>query len=89
MNEDRKALPGPRPQTVIMAGGSWTTKHIVRDLPPLCRECIRPVPSLALPDGECSGAKFAISPRLGLTECQWFEGIGNSIYDAQSRYVRH
>ena len=27
--------------TVMLAGGSWTTKHIVRDLPEACRDAYR------------------------------------------------
>jgi len=64
-------------RAVVMAGGSWTTKHIVSDLP----------------DGHRAGyAQFYRSPclmaniavrhwrflyRMGLAGCRWFEGLGN------------
>jgi len=66
-----------RASRVIVAGGSWTAKHIVRDLPALCREAYSQF--LRAP---CLMANVAVRNwrflyNLGLTECQWFEGIGN------------
>lgn len=66
-------------QSVIMAGGSWTTKHIVRDLPD---------------DRKAAYAQFYRSPcmlanvavrnwrflyKMGISGCQWFEGLGSYI----------
>ncbi len=63
-------------RSVIMAGGSWTTKHIVRDLPD---------------DRKAAYAQFYRSPcmlanvavrnwrflyKMGISGCQWFEGLG-------------
>src|ERR1700733_14482549 len=63
-------------RSVIMAGGSWTTKHIVRDLPD---------------DRKAAYAQFYRSPcmvanvavrnwrflyKMGICGCQWFEGLG-------------
>jgi spermidine dehydrogenase len=64
-------------KTVVMAGGSWTTKRVVRDLPPVCREAYA-----QFYRSPCLMANVAVTNwrflyRLGLTECQWFEGIGN------------
>jgi len=66
-----------RARTVVTAGGSWTTKHIIRDLP----------------DGHADAyAQFYRSPclmanvalrnwrflyKMGVSGCRWFEGIGN------------
>jgi spermidine dehydrogenase len=66
-----------RAKTVVMAGGSWTTKHVVRDLPAVCREAYA-----QFYRAPCLMANVAVSNwrflyDLGLTECQWFEGIGN------------
>lgn len=64
-------------RSVVMAGGSWTTKHIVRDLPD---------------DRKAAYAQFYRSPcmvanvavrnwrflyKMGISGCQWFEGLGS------------
>ena len=66
-----------RARSAIMAGGSWTTKHIVRDLPE---------------DRKAAYAQFYRSPcmmanvavrnwrflyKMGIAGAQWFEGLGN------------
>jgi spermidine dehydrogenase len=66
-------------RSAIMAGGCWTTKHIVKDLPETHRKAY---------------AKFYRSPclmmnvavrnwrflyKMGMTGCRWFEGLGNYI----------
>jgi spermidine dehydrogenase len=64
-------------RSVVMAGGSWTTKHVVRDLPD---------------DRKAAYAQFYRSPcmvanvavrnwrflyKMGVSGCQWFEGMGS------------
>lgn len=64
-------------RSVVMAGGSWTTKHIVRDLPE---------------DRKAAYAQFYRSPcmlanvavrnwrflyKMGISGCQWFESLGS------------
>jgi spermidine dehydrogenase len=68
-----------RARSVILAGGSWTTKHIVRDLPPLCRDAYARFHRSPCLMANVAVRNFRFLDRLGLTECQWFEGIGNSI----------
>ena len=66
-----------RARSVVMAGGSWTTRHIVRDLPA---------------DRVAAYAQFYRTPsmmanvavrnwrflyKMGISGCQWFEGLGN------------
>ena len=66
-------------RSVVMAGGSWTTKHIVRDLPD---------------DRKAAYAQFYRSPcmvanvavrnwrflyKMGISGCQWFEGMGSYV----------
>jgi len=66
-------------RSAVMAGGSWTTRHIVRDLPP---------------DRKAAYAQFYRSPcmmanvavrnwrflyKMGISGCQWFEGLGNYV----------
>ena len=64
-------------RAVVMAGGSWTTKHIVADLPDGHRAAY----------GEfyrspCLMANIAVRNwrflyKMGLSGCRWFEGLGN------------
>lgn len=64
-------------RSVVMAGGSWTTKHVVRDLP---------LEQAAAYDqfhrSPCLMANVAVRNwrflhKLGISGCRWFEGIGN------------
>ena len=68
-----------RAETVIVAGGSWTTKHIVRDLPGACREAYQQFHRSPCLMANVAVRNWRFLNRLGLTECQWFEGIGNSV----------
>ncbi|MBV8808756.1 MAG: NAD(P)/FAD-dependent oxidoreductase [Acidobacteriaceae bacterium] len=66
-------------RSAILAGGGWTTKHVVRDMPAVCREAY-----LQFYRAPCLMANVAVRNwrflyNLGLTECQWFEGFGNYI----------
>lgn len=62
---------------VVMAGGSWTTKHIVNDLPPAHREAYA-----QFYRSPCLMANVAVRDwrflyKMGLSGCQWFGGLGN------------
>jgi spermidine dehydrogenase len=74
-----KKLYRVRARAAIMAGGSWTTKHVVRDLPPVCREAYSQFHRSPCLMANVAVRNWRFLHRLGLTECQWFEGIGNSI----------
>jgi spermidine dehydrogenase len=64
-------------KTVIMAGGSWTTKHVVRDLPATHREAYAQFYRAPCLMANVAVRNWRFLYKLGLTECQWFEGIGN------------
>src|SRR6185437_229019 len=64
-------------KSVIMAGGSWTTKHVVRDLPAVCREAYAEFHRAPCLMANVAVRNWRFLYELGLTECQWFEGIGN------------
>jgi spermidine dehydrogenase len=66
-------------RTAILAGGSWTTKHIAQDMPTLCREAYGQFYRAPCLMANVAVRNWRFLHRLGLTECQWFEGIGNSI----------
>jgi spermidine dehydrogenase len=64
-------------RSAVMAGGSWTTKHIVRDLPETHRKGYA-----QFYRSPCMMANVAVKNwrflyKMGMTGCRWFEGIGN------------
>ena len=66
-----------RARSVVMAGGSWTTRHIVRDLPP-----DRVAAYSQFYRTPCMMANVAVRNwrflyKMGISGCQWFEGLGN------------
>jgi len=65
-----------RAKSVVMAGGSWTTKHIVRGLPAPCREAYAEFHRAPCLMANVAVRNWRFLYDLGLTECQWFEGIG-------------
>jgi spermidine dehydrogenase len=75
---DRK-LYRVRARAAIVAGGSWTAKHILRDLPSHCREAYTQFHRAPCLMANVAVRNWRFLDRLGLTECQWFEGIGNSL----------
>jgi spermidine dehydrogenase len=68
-----------RAKSVVMAGGSWTTKHIVRDLPAACRDAYAQFYRSPCLMANVAVRNWRFLYKLGLTECQWFEGIGNYV----------
>jgi spermidine dehydrogenase len=61
----------------VMTGGSWTTKHIVQDLPSEHRNAYA-----QFFRSPCMMANIAIRNwrflhKMGITGCRWFEGLGN------------
>ena len=66
-----------RARGVVMSGGSWTTKHIVRDLPQSHRDAYA-----QFYRSPCLMANIAVRNwrflyKMGLSGCRWFEGLGN------------
>ncbi len=66
-------------RSVIMAGGSWTTKHVIRDMPQNCRDAYAQFHRAPCLMANVAVRNWRFLYDLGLTECQWFEGIGNYI----------
>ncbi len=64
-------------RSVIMAGGSWTTKHIVRDLPETQSEAYAQFHRAPCLMANVALTNWRFLYRLGINGCQWFEGIGN------------
>lgn len=64
-------------RSAVMAGGSWTTKHIVTDLPSAYRQAYA-----QFYRSPCMMANVAVRHwrflyKMGITGCRWFEGLGN------------
>lgn len=77
--ERDKKIYRVRSRAVILAGGSWTSKHVVRDLPLSHREAYTQFYRSPCLMANVAVRNWHFLARLGLTECQWFEGIGNSM----------
>lgn len=65
-----------RARSVVMAGGSWTTKHIVRDLPDDRKEAYA-----QFYRSPCMIANVAVRNwrwlyKMGISGAQWYEGLG-------------
>jgi spermidine dehydrogenase len=66
-----------RARSLVMAGGSWTTRQIVRDLP-----ADRVAAYSQFYRAPCMMANVAVRNwrflyKLGISGCQWFEGLGS------------
>jgi len=64
-------------RSAVMAGGSWTTKHIVKDLPSTHQQAYA-----QFYRSPCMMANIAVRNwrflyKMGMSGCRWFEGIGN------------
>lgn len=77
--EHARQLHRVNAHAVILAGGSWTTKHILRDLPPPQAAAYAQFHRSPCLMANVAVRNWRFLDRLGLTECQWFEGIGNSM----------
>jgi spermidine dehydrogenase len=66
-----------RAKSVVCAGGSWTAKHILADLPEAQRNAYAQFHRAPCLMANVAVRQWRFLYKLGLTECQWFEGIGN------------
>ena len=70
-------LYGIKARSAIMAGGSWTTKHIVKNLPETQRQAYAQFYRAPCLMANVAVRNWRFLYKLGISECQWFEGIGN------------
>lgn len=70
-------LRSVKARSVIMAGGSWTTKNIVKDLPAAHRDAYTQFYRAPCLMANVAVRNWRFLYKLGISECQWFEGIGN------------
>lgn len=64
-------------RSVVMAGGSWTTKHIVRDLSDDRREAYSQFYRSPCMLANVAVRNWRFLYKMGISGCQWFEGVGN------------
>ena len=68
-----------RRATAIVAGGSWTARHIVKELPDSHREAYAQFHRSPCLVANVAVRHWRFLHDLGIHECQWFEGIGNFV----------
>ena len=67
-----------RARSIVMAGGSWTAKHIIRDLPQSHREAYSQFFRSPCMMANIALRNWRFLAKLGITGCRWFgSGIGN------------
>ena len=67
-----------RARSAVMAGGSWTTKHVVSDLPPAHKTAYAQFFRSPCVMANVALRNWKFLAKLGVTGCRWFGGgIGN------------
>jgi spermidine dehydrogenase len=66
-------------RSVVMAGGSWTTKHIVRDLPDDRKDAYAQFYRSPCMVANVAVRNWRFLYKMGISGCQWFEGLGSYI----------
>jgi spermidine dehydrogenase len=64
-------------RSAVMAGGSWTTKHIVTDLAPEYRAAYAQFYRSPCMMANVAVRNWRFLAKMGITGCRWFEGVGN------------
>jgi spermidine dehydrogenase len=72
-----KKLYRVKARTAVMAGGCWTTKHIVRDLPTAHREAYEQFYRSPCLMANVALRNWRFLYKMGISGFRWFEGIGN------------
>ena len=62
---------------VVMAGGSWTSKHIIKDLPAAQRQAYSQFYRSPCLMANVAVRNWRFLYKMGLTGCRWFGGFGN------------
>ena len=64
-------------RSVVMAGGSWTTKHIVRDLTDDRKDAYAQFYRSPCMMANVAVRNWRFLYKMGISGCQWFEGLGS------------
>ena len=63
--------------SVVMAGGSWTTRHVVRDLPDDRKEAYAQFHRSPCMVANVAVRNWRFLYKMGISGCQWFDGLGS------------
>lgn len=72
-------LYGVKARSVVMAGGCWTAKHIIKDLPEAQRNAYAQFYRSPCMMANVAVRNWRFLYKMGMSGCRWFEGIGNYI----------
>jgi spermidine dehydrogenase len=64
-------------RSAVMAGGSWTTKHIIPDLPAEHRNAYAQFYRSPCMMANVALRNWRFLHKMGISGCRWFEGVGN------------
>jgi spermidine dehydrogenase len=64
-------------RSAVMAGGSWTTKHIIQDLGEAQRNAYAQFYRSPCMMANVAVRNWRFLQKMGITGCRWFEGVGN------------
>jgi spermidine dehydrogenase len=74
-------------RSAVMAGGSWTTKHVCQDLGALQREAYAQFYRSPCMMANVAVRNWRFLHKMGISGCRWFEGIGNYVDVVRSSLV--
>jgi spermidine dehydrogenase len=66
-----------RARSAVVAGGCWTAKHIVRDLPSTHRDAYDQFYRSPCMMANVAVRNWRFLYQMGISGCRWFEGVGN------------
>ncbi len=72
-----KQLFRVKARAVVMAGGSWTSKHIVRDLPASHRDAYAQFYRSPCLMANVAVRNWRFLYQMGMSGCRWFDGLGD------------
>jgi spermidine dehydrogenase len=64
-------------RSAVVAGGSWTAKHIITDLPGAQRQAYAQFYRSPCMMANVAVRNWRFLQKMGITGCRWFEGLGN------------
>jgi spermidine dehydrogenase len=64
-------------RSAVMAGGSWTAKHIIKDLPETQRKAYAQFYRSPCMMANVALRNWRFLYKMGVSGCRWFEGFGN------------
>ena len=64
-------------RSAVIAGGSWTAKHIITDLPAAQQQAYAQFYRSPCMMANVAVRNWRFLQKMGITGCRWFEGVGN------------